>query len=57
MEDNMNTIFDFLANIAEIKLIIIGGIVLLILIPLTLLLRPVINEVIKIIKHFLDKEN
>ncbi|UPA17056.1 BlyA family holin (plasmid) [Borrelia coriaceae] len=53
----MNTIFDFLANIAEIKLIIIGGIVLLILIPLTLLLRPVINEVIKIIKHFLDKEN
>lgn len=56
MEDNMNTVFDFLSNIAETKLIIIGGFVLLILIPLTLLLRPVMNEIVKIIKHFFDKK-
>ncbi|AHH04071.1 Hypothetical protein BHY_1120 (plasmid) [Borrelia nietonii YOR] len=57
MEDNMNTLFNFLSNIAETKLIIIGGIALLTLIPLALLLKPVIIDVIQIIKRLLDKGN
>ncbi|BDU63385.1 hypothetical protein BOFE_09250 (plasmid) [Candidatus Borrelia fainii] len=52
----MNTVFDFLSNIAETKLIIMGILVLLTLIPLTLLLGPVMNEIIKIIKNFIDKK-
>ncbi|AHH12925.1 BlyA family holin [Borrelia hermsii] len=53
----MNTLFNFLSNIAETKLIIIGGIALLTLIPIVLLLKPVIIDVIQIIKHLLDKKN
>ncbi|UPA09895.1 BlyA family holin (plasmid) [Borrelia nietonii YOR] len=53
----MNTLFNFLSNIAETKLIIIGGIALLTLIPLALLLKPVIIDVIQIIKRLLDKGN
>lgn len=61
MEENMNTVFEFLSNIAETKLIIIGIITLFILIPLALFLKPVLAEIVKMIKHLLkhliDKQN
>ncbi|AWG43316.1 holin, BlyA family-containing protein (plasmid) [Candidatus Borreliella tachyglossi] len=52
----MNGIFEFLSNIDEAKLIIIGGMTLLTIIPLAILLRPAIREAIKILRHFIDKD-
>ncbi|WP_024653685.1 BlyA family holin [Borrelia persica] len=51
----MNTVFEFLSNIAETKLIIIGIFILFILIPLALFLKPVSSEIVKIMKHIVDK--
>lgn len=53
----MNRFISFISNITNTKLMIIGGITILTLIPLTIILSPVIKEIITIIKHLIKIGN